>query len=120
MVVRFSVQTALLMDLNFAPFVVARCVPAGHRGYGPSGACRLEQLRARGVLQYGAALCVPPAAERLQPTSLHQLCGRIPRLPGLHLHTTREHAGIGFGSHNSITAINTLNHLEEVVLIDFM
>ena len=70
-----------------------RCVAAGHRVVGSSGTRRLEQLGAGGVLRYRAALYLPSAAERLQRTRLHQLCGRISRLPGLYLHTAGEHAG---------------------------
>lgn len=71
-----------------------RCVAAGRRGRGYSAACGLEQLWAGGVLLHGAALRLPPSAERLWPAGVHQLCGRISWLPGLCLHTARQHAGM--------------------------
>ena len=83
----------VLIAVCFSPRHVFRCVPAGHWGSGSSAAWRLEQLGAGGVLQHGAALSLPSAAECLQRASLHKLRGRISRLPGLHLHTARQHAG---------------------------
>lgn len=71
----------------------SRCVPAAQRGRRPSAARRLEQLESGGVLQHGPDLLLPPADERLRTAGLHQLRGRISRLPGLRLYTTGEHAG---------------------------
>lgn len=85
--VRAERQSCLLISS------LLRCVPVAQWGCGSSAACRLEQLRAGGVLRYGATLYLPPLAECLQSAGVHQLRRRIPRLSGLHLHTAREHAG---------------------------
>lgn len=90
----------------FSPRRVCRCVPAGHWGSGSSAAWRLEQLGAGGVLQYGAALSLPSAAERLQRAGLHKLRGRISRLPGLHLHTAGQHAGNDTDTGTTVTMTN--------------
>lgn len=91
-------------DINTDLLFWCRRVPAGHPGYGSSATHRLEQLRDGGILQYGADLCFPPDAERLQPAGLHQLRGRISWLPGLHLHSARYHAGADTGFSYSINA----------------